>query len=197
MNRSAFFASLRRGLMRPYLSVDQVTGCTALLDAWDKLPVAETSDLRWLAYSKATTYREAGPHMMPCREYGLGRGKPYGITDPITRQVYYGRGGTQTTWRANYEKLGRLMGLDLLHKPDLLLDPEISATATLKAMATGLYTGRSLGEYFSPTASDPVGARAIINGHDHAEDVAAVYASFLAALREAAAPGSALGAPIS
>lgn len=40
---------------------------------------------------------------------------------------YYGRGFVQLTWRDNYQRAGAKLGIDLLSKPDLALDPTIAA----------------------------------------------------------------------
>jgi putative chitinase len=197
MNRSAFFADLRRTLFAPALGYSQVTGTTALLDVWDRLPAEHTADLRWLAYVLATVFHETGARMIPVREIGYGRGKPYGVTDPVTHQVYYGRGPVQLTWRANYETMGRVLSLDLVHHPDLAMLPTNGAAIAIEGMTQGRFTGHSLRMYFNPATDDPVGARRIINGQDCAQLVAGYHVHMLAALREAAAPGSALGAPIS
>lgn len=197
MNRAAFFQGMRQMLPMHGLSYGQVTGTTALLDVWDKLPIADTADLRHLAYVLATVFHETGGAMMPVREVGYGRGKPYGVTDPATHQVYYGRGQVQLTWRANYETMGHVLGLDLVHSPDLALLPANSAAIATEGMIQGRFTGRSLREFFGPAVNDPVGARRIINGEDRAQLVAHYHAQMLAALHEAAAPDSELQAPIS
>lgn len=43
---------------------------------------------------------------------------------------YRGRGLIQLTGRANYERIGKLLGIDLVNNPDLLFDPEIAAKAS-------------------------------------------------------------------
>lgn len=43
----------------------------------------------------------------------------YGKVDPQTGKRYFGRGFIQLTWRSNYEKYGKLLGLDLVHHPEL------------------------------------------------------------------------------
>ena len=197
MNRSAFFGELRRTLFAPALSYGQVTGTTALLDVWDRLPAEHTVDLRWLAYVLATVFHETGTRMMPVREIGYGHGKPDGVTDPETGQIYYGRGPVQLTWRANYETMSHVLSLDLLHQPDLALLPANGAAIAFEGMIQGRFTGRNLREFFSPATDQPVQARRIINSLDCAQMIAGHHLRFVAALREAAAPGSALKAPIS
>jgi putative chitinase len=49
---------------------------------------------------------------------------------------YRGRGFNQITGRANYEKYGDLLGLNLIDFPDLLNDPKIAARAALAFFVT-------------------------------------------------------------
>lgn len=139
-------------------------------------------DVRFLAYCLATALWETEFTLEPIREGGEGRGKPYGIRDPHTDQVYYGRGYVQTTWKGNYLKIGRLIGTDLVMRPDLLLEPKYAAPALFIAMEAGLYTGKKLADYFNAHAEDPYHARRIVNGLDRAEEIKGYYLSFKKAL---------------
>jgi predicted chitinase len=97
-------------------------------------------------------------------------------------RVFYGRGYVQLTWANNYAKMAALTGADLVGHPDLALDPEIAAVILLEGMKGGMFTGVGLTRYFNETTDDPVNARRIINGTDHAADIAAIHAGFLAGL---------------
>jgi putative chitinase len=145
-------------------------------------------DLRFLAYEFATALWETEFTLLPIREFGEGRGHPYGLRDPSTGQVYYGRGYVQTTWKANYEKLKRLLRVDVVADPDLLLEPQYAAPAMFAAMEQGLYTGKKLKDYFNAQEEDPLHARRIINGLDRAEEIAGLYWAFKHALTEAKVP---------
>ena len=104
------------------------------------------------------------------------------IADPITGQTYYGRGYVQLTWKYNYKKLGDLIGVDLLNKPTLALQPDVASEIMFRGMKDGLFTGVGLPRYFKEDQDDPVNARRIINGTDHAADIAKIHAAFLVAL---------------
>ena len=141
------------------------------------------------AYMLATAEWETWHTFAPVEEAGRGVGKPYGapVAVPLpdgttTHNTYYGRGYVQLTWATNYAKMARLTGADLVGQPDLALDPEIAAVILLEGMKGGLFTGVGLPRYFSDAVDDPVGARRIINGTDHAADIAAIHAGFLAGL---------------
>jgi predicted chitinase len=82
----------------------------------------------------------------------------------------------------NYQKMAALTGTDLVNHPELALDPKIAALVMFDGMKGGLFTGVGLPRYFDATHDDPVNARRIINGTDHANDIAQIHSAFLAAL---------------
>jgi predicted chitinase len=152
----------------------------AILDAWEKRP--DLTDKRWLAYMLATAKWETAHTMKPIEEYGHGAGHEYGEPDPETGKTYYGRGYVQLTWKANYAKMSGITGVDLVYHPELALDPKCAALIMFEGMKGGLFTGVGLPRYFSLSTDDPVSARRIINGIDHAGDIALIHRGFLAAL---------------
>jgi putative chitinase len=182
MDRKIFYSTARALLFDGRLSQRQVDGIEAILNEWD---VRRWSDVRWLAYMLATTYHETDRTIAPIAEYGKGQGRPYGIPDSVTGQVYYGRGFVQLTWKANYQKLGALVGVDLVDFPEKAMELPIATAILFDGMHDGLFTGVGLPRYFSDHVDDPVNARRIINGTDRAELIAGYHAKFLAALKAA------------
>lgn len=180
IDRTRFFVKARANPFGGTMKQAQVDGCNAILDAWE----AQTSatDKRWLAYMLATAKWETAHTMQPIEEYGKGEGREYGEPDADTAQTYYGRGYVQLTWKANYLKMGQVLGVDLLDHPELALDPNIAAAIMFEGMEHGMFTGVGLPTYFSATADDPLDARRIINGTDHAHDIANIYYGFWSAL---------------
>jgi putative chitinase len=60
MNSEAkFYDAVRRGLLGPTLSPDEVSGCAAILSAMAAAPLA------WTAYALATAYHETAHTMQP------------------------------------------------------------------------------------------------------------------------------------
>ena len=197
LDRKAFFAHVRASVFDGFMSSVQVAGVGALLDAFDKHAVP---DLRCRACMLGTTWWETGRTMQPVREVGEGRGRAYGIPTGPWHQVYYGRGDVQETWLANYQhatielrKVGAIgADVDLARTPELMLQPDIAAATLIFGMAQGWFTGRKLADYFGPHGADWFNARRIINGTDHAADVAAAAQHFWAALKAASvAPAAA------
>lgn len=167
-------------LFRGNYSRGQAAGLNAILDEWEAR--ADFTDLRWLAYMLATAFHETARTMKPIEEYGRGRGRAYGEPDAATAQIYYGRGYVQLTWKTNYAKMAALTGVDRVNHPELALVPRLAALIMFEGMKGGLFTRVGLDRYFNPTLDDPVNARRIINGADHAEEIAAIHAAFLKAL---------------
>jgi len=190
IDREAYFDAVRETLFGEALTQQQVDGQNVLLALWELEGTGSPmDDLRWLGYCLATVYWETGTKMWAVREVGRGEGRDYGEPDPETGEVYYGRGLVQLTWKANYDKASAALGLiddrDLVWHPDLALDSLVSARILFRGMAEGWFTGKRLNDYFNEARHDPVGARMIVNGTDHATDIAALFDAFMAALDEA------------
>jgi hypothetical protein len=119
------------------------------------------------AYVLATTWHESAHTMRPVREMG---GEKY-----LKSKAYYpyvGMGYVQLTWKRNYEKAGKKLGVDFLSKPTLLLQPKYAAPILVIGSKEGWFTGKKLGDYITIYRSDYVGARRIINGTDKATLIA-------------------------
>ena len=194
MDRAAFFADLRKGLLGPTLDQDEVSGCEAVLDAMAGLP------LSWCAYALATAYHETAHTMQPIREFGgpkyLTRmyditgarpalARQMGNTEPGDGVKYCGRGLVQLTWKVNYAKAGAKIGVDLVNHPDRAMVPANAARIMREGMVEGWFTGKRLKDYL-PTRTAVLSqyqqARRIINGTDKAALIAGYAMQFEAAL---------------
>ncbi|WP_341327491.1 glycoside hydrolase family 19 protein [Methylotuvimicrobium sp. KM2] len=92
-------------------------------------------------------------------EFMYGGRADLGNTQPGDGYKYRGRGFAQLTGRANYERIGKIIGEDLVNNPDLLLsDPEISARA-----AAAFHKSNSRLQKASKSG-DVVAARRALNG---------------------------------
>ena len=93
---------------------------------------------------------------------------------------YHGRGFVQLTWRSNYEKFGKLLGIDLVIHPNLALYPKYSTYILVYGMKHGTFTGKKLDDYMSSEGNfDFIGARHIINGSDKADVIASIAKEYL------------------
>ncbi len=131
-----------------------------------------------LAYILASAYWESARTMMPVREYGSEsylRSKRY--------YPYVGMGLVQLTWRANYEKASRKLGVDFVASPKLLLESDHSVRILVDGMIDGWFTGKKLADYITLQKSDFRNARRIVNGMDKASEIAKIARDYDAALK--------------
>lgn len=196
-DKATLFDYLRKAPFGGRLSKTQIEGIEAIIKAWDALNIDSNKKL---AYILATAFHETAATMQPVRE-GLAKSdssarrilakyrysKPDQVskgvnTLPKTGHAYYGRGYIQITWADNYQRLGTRLGIPLHKNPDLALECDIAAKILVIGMVEGLFTGRKLRGYFNEKTTDPVGARAIVNGKDKASLIASYYTQFLGAL---------------
>lgn len=149
-------------------------------------------DLRQLAYILATVHHETAGTMLPIRERG-GNSYFHKMYDPESPDpkraalakkmgalpgdgvIFHGRGYVQLTWRANYLKWQKRLGIDLtssMAAADKVMDPDVATKIMFDGMALGLFTGKKLSDYFNETTCDWYNARRIINGIDCAQKIA-------------------------
>ena len=79
---------------------------------------------------------------------------------------YYGRGFVQITWKENYEKFSKLLGIDIVNDPDFALEPIVAVDILVLGFRDGLFTGYKISDFINDRHADYVGARKCINGHD-------------------------------
>ena len=213
MDRTAFFASIRRGLFPAGMDQSQVDGLGAILTKAE----ARGTRLTRLAYLLATVHHETGRAMRPIEEdlnYSSERlravwpsrfasaaaAAPYarnpealankvyggrlGNVGPGDGWRYRGRGLPMLTGRDNYRRAGALVGQPLEDRPELMLDMAVALDVTFAGMEAGLFTGYSLAD--GEAVPGYIDDRKIINGTDAAALIAGYAAAYEAALRAAA-----------
>lgn len=194
-NPGAFFAHLKTAqVLGPTLDQGEVDGLNAILAACGEAGWGP----RFTAYALATADRETAGTMKPIKEYGgnqyftrmydvtgrdPARARRMGNTKPGDGARYCGRGYVQLTWKANYDKLGNLLGQPLMDNPDLAMRPDIAAAVMVKGMSMGLFTGKKLADYITSEKCDFVNARRVINGLDCSKEIAGEADHYLAALK--------------
>jgi putative chitinase len=183
MDKQVFFDYIRRDPFRKGLNDTQVLNIEIILDACFRHGVVDEEEV---AYILATTYHETGSTMKPLREYGQGKGRPYGRAHKKTGQRYYGRGYVQLTWYGNYLKLGKLLGINLVNDPDLALVPRHAADILVLGMRDGEFAPAAgpLSKYLGQ-AEDWLGARKTVNGKDRRVLIGGYGRAFDAALEAA------------
>jgi len=136
-----------------------------------------------IAYVLATVDHETAHTFEPVSEAFWVKPDPEAWRKKNLRYYpYYGRGYVQLTWEKNYATYGKLLGLDLVHKPDLALDPKVALFVLVHGFKTGHFTGRKLSDYVNEHNTDFLNARRCINGTDRQQDIAALAKNYLAQL---------------
>jgi len=164
------FDAGRRTLFPEGYSTLQVTSIELLVEEFFRQGMVMKEQL---AYLLATAYHEchnpAYPkkRLTPMKEFG---GASY--LKSKTYYPYYGRGFVQLTWKSNYDKAGKRLGIDLLKNPDLALDPVYAANIMVYGMKQGTFTGKKLNDYINAQNVDFLQARRIINGMDKSKLIA-------------------------
>lgn len=158
VNKISFQNRLKTFGLFASINKSQIDGCNTIIDVFFEL---EHKDLNQLAYILATVYHETGRKMQPITEFGgekYLRSKAY--------YPYYGRDLVQTTWKANYEKVKKFIGIDVVENPALIGQMPLAAKVAVTFMQKGWYTGKKLSDFIDDKEVNFIGARRIINGTD-------------------------------
>lgn len=184
-----------RALFGGRLTQEQVDGIKIILETMDREEFKVT-DKRYAAYILATSFWETGRAMHAVKEktdktgdnyffrmYDIKGSRPQvatrlGNTVPGDGIKFAGRGQVQLTGRTNYTNMGKYLKLDLINKPDLLLDTKISARVLVYGLLNGSFTGVSIKKYLTSTKTDYENARRVVNGIDKAGEIANIARSF-------------------
>lgn len=187
LNKDIFFDEVRPLFGK--LSTSQVKGMEAKLSAFREA----SFPLSWAAYAMATSYHETARRMTPVRE-GLSVSDTWRKRN-LRYYPYYGRGDVQLTWRENYAKADKELGLNgaLLSNLDLALDNDVSARVLVQGMKEGWFGGdkkgrHTLGRHLrndEASKAEFVPARRIVNILDKADLIAGIAVKFQAALKKA------------
>lgn len=136
---------------------------------------AQLERLEWAAYLLATIRNEVGSNMLPIKEK---KAKPGSYVWENYQKKYwntgfYGRGYSQLTLEGNYRQFGKLLGMDLVKNPDLVLEPKVGYEILATGCVRGLFRGRTkaqgggrykLADFLNSKKKDYISARLIVNG---------------------------------
>lgn len=130
-----------------------------------------------ITYVLATTQWETNQTFEPVREaYWLSENWR---KNNLRYYPFYGRGFVQLTWKNNYEKYSRILGVDMASDPDIAMRPNVALFVLVHGFKTGTFTGRKITDYIDETKTDFVRARRCINGTDKAHEIADIAKKFL------------------
>ena len=130
-----------------------------------------------IAYVLATTQWETAQTFKPVRE-------AFWKTEEWRKHnfsyfPYYGRGFVQLTWKTNYEKYSRILGVDMVADPDIALRPNVALFVLVHGFKTGTFTGRKITDFIDHGKTDFINARRCINGTDRAGTIAGIAKEYL------------------
>jgi hypothetical protein len=131
------------------------------------------------AYVLATAQHETAGTFRPLEEYGRGKGRSYGKPHPQTGKIYYGRGFVQLTWLSNYQKYSKILGIDMVNRPELACDPNVALFILVHGMRHGAFTGVALPQYVNNASADFLNARRVVNRMDRAAHIANLARNYL------------------
>jgi predicted chitinase len=202
MDSKVFFDQIRSSLFGSRLKQEQVQGINAILDSCRRNNV---EDERHVANILAQVFHETGTYMLPIKETVMPWHQDKNPSDatviarlnrafengqlPWVKTVYwrdgwFGRGPIQITHEDNYRRMGLKLGVDLVGDRSKALDPKVGADIAVVGMRDGMFTGKSLRDYFNESLNDPEGARRIVNGPDGTDKkIAGYHKAFLDALK--------------
>lgn len=67
----------------------------------------------------------------------INEDRTYWKDDPETKMQYFGRGWLQLTWKDKYVRASRELKIDLVHNPDLALNPDVAFEILLLGLTQG------------------------------------------------------------
>jgi predicted chitinase len=174
-NRKELFVGIKN--VAGKLSQAQVDSVNAIITEIESYP--EPVDPVHAAYILATAWHES--RLVPIRETfansddqavarlnkayrrKVGTDKCYWCKAPH----YYGRGFVQLTWKHNYEKAERYLGVNLVKYPNKALNKDIAAKILVFGMLEGWFTGKRVTQYKTWYSM-----RRVVNGTDKAKTIA-------------------------
>ncbi len=185
IDRKKFFAGFRERIDAS-IEQEQVDGLEFLLGQMESDPFWK--DIRHVAYALATAGHETAWSFQPVEEgYYLGKARAKRFQKTLRYYPYFGKGYVQLTWKANYAKAGKALGIDLVNNPALALTKEVAYKTMTYGMHQGWFTGKKLSDYIHGQTVDYKNARKIINGTDKAALIAGYAKTFETILKTSAA----------
>lgn len=195
IDRARFFSDWASRTHLP-LSIARIEPLRKLIDNINEDDELNAT-LRYVAYLLATIRWETGHTFIPIVEQRASAAKQPDIAklqDRYWGTGFYGRGYVQITWRQNYsnagQKLagkriaGKVIAADsFVNNPDAVLDSDVAYAIASTGMRDGWFTTKKLSDYINDSKTDYVAARKIINGNDHAADIAQFANQFELLLR--------------
>ena len=150
------------------LKADQLFNAQLLMEECSKL----FSDRRQLAYVLSTALGDT--ELRPMKEEKATSGTLVQIQEEYWHTGYYSRGYFLLIGKDEYSVFGKLIGIDIVNNPELLMAPSVAAKVLCVGMKKGLITGNRLDTFINDQKSDWVGARKAVFGEYKSQQFADV-----------------------
>lgn len=180
IDKGLFFKNF--GIAFGSISTKKLDALTKFIELTNK-NFSEFTVNQW-AYAYATTHHETNATFEPVKEAYWVKNADDWRRKNLRYYPYYGRGFVQLTWLENYILFSRFLGVDIVDKPDKVMDFGLSFKVMVHGMKNGTFTGKKLSDYISNLKADYVGARRVINGTDKAQLIAGYANKFESILKE-------------
>ena len=125
-----------------------------------------------LAYILATARHESNFRPIQERRAASSQTELYNLQNRYWASGYFGRGFVQLTWKGNYQKMSRVLGVDFVNQPELAMEPTYAARILVYGMMKGSFTGLALGNFINENGQDFYKARQVVNRLDKAGRIA-------------------------
>lgn len=143
------------------------------------------------SYILATAYWESGRTMLPVREaYYLGS-KAEAYRKKLRYYPWYGRGLVQLTWKENYIRAGKRLGVDFISNPDKVMEDDYAVRILVIGMEEGWFTSKDLDDFIDDIdesdeedSREFQNARPIVNGRDKAAEIAKIALEYEKLLKD-------------
>lgn len=191
INKEKFYNEYRQqfGRIKRSVTVDNLNTMLEVFSEYANAPIGArfTPDTlnEEMAYVAATIHHETGGTYSAFKEKRqvlaiTSRQKEVKrLQDRYWNSGYYGRGPIQLTWKFNYLKAGKALGLPLSDDPDILVrNLRVGYLVAVQGMIEGWFTGKKLKDTITKWDSF-IDDRKIVNGKDQAELIAAYAKKFL------------------
>lgn len=150
------------------LDTDQKDSIRLIVNMFEKYG---DKDQNKLIYILATTRHESRFRPIKERRASSSQTAVYNLQNAYWYTGYYGRGFVQLTHDRNYEKMSKLLSVDFVSNPDLVMKPKYAARILVQGMMEGAFTRKPLGRYINAEEQDYYNARRVVNGTDRAERI--------------------------
>lgn len=173
-DKGIFYKKVRDNLFGGRLSQQQIDGIESIVNYWFENHSEKPNE--FLAYILAQTKHETAGSMDAIEEHGKDsyflrydiRGNKRKALELGNKKAgdglkYKGRGNGMITGYTNYLRQSEKFGIDLVNKPELMLNLDVATPVMIEGVIDGDFTGKKLSNYYKNGSFDAWNARRVLN----------------------------------